>query len=210
MSHVTGYSPTPAPPPIDFDRLLANTDPNWIRYQVSYKSDTMNKALSNYMAAIPKTPNADKAIKQQWVAPALPGQTWTTDMLGLVVDAAIPAVENFYADSPHSTKATADKCVITARNGPPEEIPQWSAPRFYPTVNMSMDIKKVLPEQGVKWLFVLVRTKDVREGRFDNLVEVWDESGELVALSQQLWMAVEIDIAALKGRRRGPGPSGKL
>ena len=131
-------------------------------------------------------------------------------MLGLVVDAAIPAIENLYVDSPHSAKALADRAMTTARHGPPEDPPQWSAPRYYPTINMSMDIKKVLPEEGVKWLFVLVRTKDVREGRFDNLVEVWDESGELVAVSQQLWMAVEIDIAALKGKRRGPGPSGKL
>ena len=71
---------------------------------------------------------------------------------------------------------------------------------------MSLDVKKRLPDEGVRWLFVLVRTKDVREGRFDALVEVWDEGGELVALSQQLWMAVEVDLESLKGRKRGPGP----
>jgi hypothetical protein len=191
--------------------VLAGTDPNWIKYQVSWQSYASNRALSNLIHAVPRASNTDKYIREQWITPAIPG-VWTTDKLGWVVDSFVPPVENTFPDSPHSAEATAAKSIDWLENGPPKVHPEWIAPRYYPTLNMSIDVKKALPQEGVKWLFVRVKTKDVREGRFDALVEVWDESDELVALSQQVWMAVEIDIEALKKakKRRGPGPSGKL
>lgn len=88
----------------------------------------------------------------------------------------------------------------------PEQHPEWAAPRFYPTINLGVEVKKNLPAEGVKWLFTRFRMKGLRDGRFDLGCEVWDEGGELVAVSQQVWMVVEVDVKAMKKR----GPSGKL
>ena len=93
-----------------------------------------------------------------------------------------------------------------AREGMPKEHPEWAAPRFYMTVNMGIEVKKNLPAEGVKWLFTRFRMKGVRDGRFDLGCEIWDGEGELVAVSQQVWMVVEVDREMMKKT----GPGGKL
>jgi len=40
-----------------------------------------------------------------------------------------------------------------------------------------------LPAEGVEFLFVRVRAKQIKNGRFDLDVTILDESGDLVALS---------------------------
>jgi hypothetical protein len=127
-------------------------------------------------------------------------------MLGLVIDHCVPPPENFFPDSPHSAQATADRSARWAKEGPPAVHPEWAAPRFYPTINMGIEVKKNLPEKGVKWLFTRFRMKGLRDGRFDLGCEVWDEEGELVAVSSQVWMVVEV---RGKGKWK-TGPSGKL
>lgn len=127
-------------------------------------------------------------------------------MLGLVIDHCVPPLENFFADSPHSAQATADRSVRWARDGPPDMHPEWSVPRVYPTINMGIEVKKNLPAEGVKWLFTRFRMKGLSDGRFDLGCEVWDEQGELVAVSQQVWMVVEMD----REKMKKTGPSGKL
>lgn len=127
-------------------------------------------------------------------------------MLGLVIDHCVPPPENFFPDSPLSAQATADRSDRWAKEGPPKVHPEWAVPRFYPTINMGIEVKKNLPEEGVKWLFTRFRMKGLRDGRFDLGCEVWDEGGELVAVSSQVWMVVE-----LQGKGKGKtGPSGKL
>lgn len=127
-------------------------------------------------------------------------------MLGLVIDHCVPPLENFFADSPHSAQATADRSARWARDGPPDVHPEWSVPRVYPTINMGIEVKKNLPAEGVKWLFTRFRMKGLSDGRFDLGCEVWDEQGELVAVSQQVWMVVEVD----REKMKKTGPSGKL
>jgi len=202
----TGYTLTPAPAPIDFAKLISNEDPVYIRYQVPWRPNIKNAALTNACFALPRVAPKDKAVREQWLSPALPTEKWTTPMLGLVIDHCVPPPENFFPDSPHSAQATADRSAMWAKDGPPQKHPEWAAPRFYPTINMGIEVKKNLPEEGVKWLFTRFRMKGLRDGRFDLGCEVWDEEGELIAVSSQVWMVVEV-----KGKGKGStGPSGKL
>ena len=71
---------------------------------------------------------------------------------------------------------------------------------WYPTVLLNMDFKKPLPEEGVEWLFVRVETKRIRNGRMDLEVVILDESGDIVALSQHVALAVgfERNVSARK------------
>lgn len=168
-----------------------------------------NSALTNVTFALPRTAPADKAVREQWLSPALPNEVWTTPMLGLVIDHCVPPPENFFPNSPHSAQATADRSVRWAKEGPPKVHSEWAAPRIYSTISVGIEVKKNLPAEGVRWLFTRFRMRGVRDGRFDLGCEVWDEGGELVAVSEQVWMVVELDEEAIKKMRK-TGPSGKL
>lgn len=56
---------------------------------------------------------------------------------------------------------------------------------------MSLEIKKVLPPEGVKWLFMRARAKEIKNGRMDAEIFVLDESLELVALSHQVSFMID-------------------
>ena len=62
------------------------------------------------------------------------------------------------------------------------EKSEW-AKFWYPTILLNLDVKKALPAEGVEFLFVRVRAKQIKNGRMDLDVTILDESGDLVALS---------------------------
>jgi acyl-coenzyme A thioesterase PaaI-like protein len=66
----------------------------------------------------------------------------------------------------------------------------------YPTVCLSIEVKK--DPMDAKWLFLQIRSHQIKNGRFDQEVRVLDERAELVALSKHVCTAVEM-------KRRSPG-----
>ncbi len=82
-----------------------------------------------------------------------------------------------------------------------------SALGWFP-LSVSIEVNRALPAQGVKWLFTRMRTRELIDGRLEVSGEVWDEEGELVALSQQqVWIIVEAPKGAqvCHETRRGEG-----
>jgi hypothetical protein len=61
---------------------------------------------------------------------------------------------------------------------------------WYPTLVMNLDIKKVLPERGVDWLFGRVRAKQIKNGRMDLEVIIMDEGGDIVAISNHVCLVL--------------------
>lgn len=55
---------------------------------------------------------------------------------------------------------------------------------WFPTLNMSLDVKRGPPEGGWEWLFMRIEIHSCVDGRFDYDVVILDELGELVALSK--------------------------
>ncbi|KAJ5465268.1 uncharacterized protein N7458_000954 [Penicillium daleae] len=62
---------------------------------------------------------------------------------------------------------------------------------WYPTVTMTIDLKRRLPPEGVEWLHSRVTTKMVRGSRGDLDVVVLDQRGEIVALATQVALVVD-------------------
>lgn len=58
----------------------------------------------------------------------------------------------------------------------------------YPTVCMAVEIKK--DPKGAEWLFMRIRAHKIKNGRFDQEVQIVDESGDVVALSKHVCFAV--------------------
>ena len=57
------------------------------------------------------------------------------------------------------------------------DIPMY----WYPTLSLHLDVKSLLPPEGVDWLFVRARAKVIRNGRMDIDVTVLDEAGKIIA-----------------------------
>ncbi|KAL4781175.1 thioesterase-like superfamily-domain-containing protein [Aspergillus varians] len=65
-----------------------------------------------------------------------------------------------------------------------------TAKHWFPTVTLSIDLKKRLPVAGEEWLYSRVVTREVRDGRTDLDVTVLDAKGQVVALSTQIGLVV--------------------
>jgi acyl-coenzyme A thioesterase PaaI-like protein len=104
---------------------------------------------------------------------------WTNDALGFLVDIF-----------PHIIEA----CVNPEVGPAAVAAAAPKAPRstfWYPTLTLGVEVKKALPAGGVEFLFVRVRAKGVKRGRFDLEVEVWDEMEELVCLGQHTGLVMD-------------------
>lgn len=55
---------------------------------------------------------------------------------------------------------------------------------MYPTLSIATEIKK--DPRNAQWLFMRIRTHEIKNGRFDTDVTVVDENGELVCLSRHV------------------------
>lgn len=56
---------------------------------------------------------------------------------------------------------------------------------------MTLEIKKSLPPEGAKWLFVRAQAKELRNGRMDAEIMIFDQSMALIALSHQICFVIE-------------------
>ncbi|KIX95999.1 uncharacterized protein Z520_08254 [Fonsecaea multimorphosa CBS 102226] len=139
-----------------------------------------------------------RAIVDQWVrfAPKTPSLNpkknttgrWTNDALGFVVDMFPQIVESyvnpFVEEAAIGQHSEAELKDFLTSNEPRAKF-------WYPTLVLNLDVKKLLPEEGVEWLFVRVMAKAISNGRFDLNIEVWDEAGQLVASSTHASLIVD-------------------
>ena len=192
----TQYQLWPQRLPADLPRLGSqHKDENYM-LRASDPFPSFRRAAQNLQIHLVRpdnkiAPNAasgrPRAMIDQWVRftpkPArfkgAPGR-WTNDALGFLVDMFPQIVEGYV--NPFVEEAALGQHTQ-------EEVKKFlsaNEPRakfWYPTLALNLDIKKLLPEEGVEWLFVRVKAKAIKNGRFDLDIEVWDEQGELVASS---------------------------
>jgi acyl-CoA thioesterase len=57
----------------------------------------------------------------------------------------------------------------------------------YPSICFSMEIKKDPSE--TKWLFMRIESYEIKNGRFDEVVQIVDEEGDLVAIAKHVGVA---------------------
>lgn len=107
------------------------------------------------------------------LSPSSPSQRFTHATLGYVTDTFPQIVESLYSPMPKT----------------PSGLAFW-----YPTLTLALDIKRLLPPEGVDWLFVRVLAKSIKNGRMDLDVTVLDPmDGSLVASSQHVALIVGSD-----------------
>lgn len=58
---------------------------------------------------------------------------------------------------------------------------------------LNLDFKKVIPAEGLDWLFVRVAAKQIKNGRMDLEIIIMDAEGDIVALSHHVALALSAD-----------------
>lgn len=147
----------------------------------------------------PKQGQQLRSLADQWIT-FRNGEKFTNAALGYVCDMFPQIVESYSAEEdPYAVK---HKNTVDPKTGEKNWAKFW-----YPTVLLNLDIKKPLPEEGVQWLFVRTQAKLIRNGRLDLEVIIFDEGGEVVALSHHVVMVLSADRNTAQRKRE---PATKL
>lgn len=169
ISLPTNWTLLPAPCPVKVHRLNDDSDQLWKRYDM-IPFLKFRKASARVQFHLPRNGQVDNSIIDEWIRLSS-GERFTMNSLGYVAD-VFPQLVESYRETLPSTKTQ-----------------EWGN-FWYPTILLSLDIKKVLPPEGVEWLFVRVRSKQIKHGRMDLEVVIMDEGGDVIALSQHVSLIV--------------------
>ena len=146
-----------------------------------------------------------KSIADQWsrFTPYKKPGRWTNESLGFVCDMFPQIVESYVNPVLEDTAASGGDVAEAIKKNEP------LAKFWYPTVCLNMDVKKLLPEDGVDWLYLRVRARQIKNGRLDLDVEVWDADNDLIALSTHTALIVGTE-RNTGGRSRSKKQENKL
>lgn len=165
------------PPEIDLAKVVTGDDPNWEKtYLPLMKKVPMLHHVEYYSRrgghVLPTT-------HDYWIRFAV-GDGFTPTSLGFVADVGPPLIiESFRPSEPNAPIPLGGFA--------------FNKGFWYPTLTMTLDVRRELPEEGVNWLRLRVTAKEVRNGRYDAEVVMFDEAGDLVALSNHVSMAIDIE-----------------
>jgi hypothetical protein len=199
MTLETGFKLDPPLKPIDFDIVTKGKDPNWTCLNVPYDFSPDMVRQSHMNVVLERVACPDKSIFQGWLNFARANEKWTTAKLGMAVDWILPAITNFLGTY-KSVQGLARQSMDLEEFGKSRTPMEWKFPYWFTTLNLSIEVKRALPEEGVGWLFVRNRTKMVQDGKADVHGEVFNAAGELVAVTQQLWLIVGTQGMTTKGK----------
>ncbi|KAL5335263.1 thioesterase-like superfamily-domain-containing protein [Aspergillus crustosus] len=162
---------------VDLSRLAqTGKDGPWVKLDPPFSE--FRKATTQVelygVGAVEKKKLRNNGIVDQWARLQPGGEVmrWSNEGLVFLTDMFPMALDVF------------DTIASDAEGGGP------GATHWFPTVTLSIDLKKRLPVTGEEWLYSRVVTKDVRDGRTDLDVTILDAKGEIVALSTQIGLVV--------------------
>ena len=161
------------------------------------------KATTNIRSWFPRSGQHGNACLDIWYTFSHPGQRFTTESLGFVCDTFPQIIESYVLGfDPYSV-------AFEERYGEEEgrKMMHGKARMWYPTLLLNLDVKKALPEEGVKWLGVRLEAKKIENGRYDLEVLAFDQGGDLVAVSNHVCLAVGSERNTAARRKVGEGES---
>ncbi|KAL8747554.1 MAG: hypothetical protein Q9190_000593 [Brigantiaea leucoxantha] len=173
----------PEPPPADLKELSDGSDPNWVGYSIPWHPHSFLKAITHFQFFSPLKVPSPKNITDQWICLESEDEKFTTDMLGSVADHWRRMIENYVPKSVWNQDRLPQQVEQVAGRG---QVPGYSTSYGYPTLSMQLEVKKALPPEGTRWLFMRARSTEIKNGRFDANITILDEGMEVVALSHQV------------------------
>lgn len=200
----TDYKMSPAPLSVSLPDLAEGKDTNYIRRGRDPLAHIRRAAL-HIQLHLPRverrSSGTPRATIDQWVHFNPQGKSGklTNDALGFVVDIFPQMVEQYIRKDLEVAMLGQDLSQEQAdeirKKGSQEKV------FWYPTLNLNLDVKKALPDEGVEWLFVRIQAYKIHKGRFDLQVTVLDEKGELVATSSHSSLAIDMSRNTTKSKK---------
>lgn len=183
LSLLTDFTLTPSVPVVDLSRLHDNVDPQWLSWTYPWSPRSYLKAATHMRWFSPVNGAQHPSIIDLWLTPIASTDSFTEEMLGSIIDHWAEVLENYRSDSPFTTQRLAD---ATSASDDTVGTDPNSPPFRYVTLSMGFEMKKVLPPEGVRWLFLRAQLKKIQNGRLDAEIVVLDEKLEMVAISHQI------------------------
>ena len=165
-----------------------------------WPNSKFRKATQQIRSFFPRDGQPAQNVYDEWVCLKDPTEKWTNDKLGFLVDLFPQILESFILEGfdQYDPKLLESKAGLELRDSKKSSVPFW-----YPTVLLNLDVKKALPEGGVKFLFTRLQTKVIKNGRYDLEIVVMDEGGDVVALSHHVCFAVSAERNLKKREKSG-------
>ena len=191
MSYPTDYTLSP-PAGANVSKLATDEDSRWISFSILYHPKSFTRAQAHLKYAMPSSGSPPPSIMDEWITPISSTEKFTNIILGFIADQWPQMAENYRPDSPHKCNGIVARAIRAREGTSIKNDVGWKSPFWYPTLLMNIEFKKLLPPQGVEWLFVRARAKQIRDGRMDVEVTVLDEESEIVALSNHVCFIVDL------------------
>jgi len=184
VSFDTHWSLHPSPSSADLSKFSSDIDATWAEQRFMPFAE-FRKASQKVKFFFPRQGQRVRSAVDEWIAfntTSASGrkERFTNESLGFVSDMWPQIIEGHREEEVYDISRQGKDTV----QGAP------IAKFWYPTVLLNLDVKKALPAEGVEWLFVRVRAKTIKNGRYDLEVVILDEEGDVVALSHQVALCV--------------------
>lgn len=204
VSFPTGWQINPPPPPTDVSKLDCDSDELWGERQ-EWPFSGFRKVTRQTRSWFPRKGQHSPAIVDMWLSLRDSSDRFSNENLGFVADVFPQIMESYLLGfDPYS--------VDFERQHSREEqvkLMKGKAAMWYPTLLLNLDVKKALPAEGARFLFVRLQAKSIKNGRFDLEIIIKDVEGDLVALSHHVCLAVSSE-RNLAARRKVDAGEAKL
>ena len=177
LSLETDWALSPLPYAVNLALLGQDRDPYW-KLQSDMPFASFRKASNHLDFFLPRNGQFGNSLADEWIRFSN-GERFTTSSLGFVADMWPQLVEAYRESDPKVAKGKF----------------------WYPTLLLNLEIKKPLPSEGLEWLFVRVRAKQIKNGRMDLEVVVLDEASDIMAISNHV--SFIMDAARNTAKRQG-------
>lgn len=218
---------------MNLSKLEADEDHNWASYHTAFHPDGFRRCDAYIKTSIPKNTPSVIAYIEQWIQPgwdsyALGGSAvtskknearWTNDMIPFIMDSTLPIQESLFPvekdkplpmgsiaatlDFAAKQKAARDRGEKDWRPLEQDGSKKIMTQTVYVTLTMSTEVKKCLPDEGVRLLYMRMEAKSIVDGRMDLQALMFDEGMDLIAVSTQV---AQISPAAQKNQRTDKAP----
>ena len=194
VTYDTKYELIPPAAPADVLKLANGTDSQWVKWTFPWHDKSLLKPYTHYHFYIPINGPPHPSLTDVWITPKDADDVFTTETLGSIADIWPRMVENYCPESEWSTPRLVRRTLAgtqTSSADPDFWFGRHPQAFWYPTLSMTLEIKKLLPPQGVKLLFMRAQAKEIRNGCMDAEVTIWDQDFGLVALSHHVCLVID-------------------
>ena len=201
VSYDTNYRLVPAAAPANFRDLASGSESQWAKWTFPWHRKSFLRPYTHYHFYIPVKGPPHPSLTDVWITPENTDDVFTTETLGSIADIWPRMVENYCPESEWSTTSLVRRALEgTQTSSMDSDFGFGRHPQafWYPTLSMTLEIKRLLPPQGAKWLFMRAQAKEIKNGCMDAEVTIWDQESELVALSHHVCLVIDNEDGPLK------------